>query len=167
MRTLLLYDSTVASTKQLARVMAEVLGERSSLQMIPLVQARDFEVANADWLLIGGAMQRRTLSPLLRGWITSLPRGAVDGMPTALFDTRDRRAPALPESAAQVLAQELQQLGAILLAPPMSFWVATREGPLRTGEVTRAVSWAREVFDKACQWARSFQQPMGEETPWI
>jgi flavodoxin len=160
MKTLLLYDSTFGNTKQLARIMAEVLGESSSVQMIPLSHAQDLEVAEADWLLLGGPTQRHSLSPTCRAWLNSLPRGALDGMPTAIFDTRYHRTDVLTGSAAHLLAKEVEQRGATLLAPPQSFFVVKREGPLLAGEMARAATWAREVFEKAREWARTFQSTM-------
>lgn len=157
MKTLLLYDSTFGNTKQLARVMAEVLGELSSVQMIPLVQAQDLEIADADWLLLGGPTQRHSLSSTCRTWLNQLPRGALDGMPTAIFDTRYHRTELLSGSAAQLLAKEVGQRGATLVAPPQSFFVVKREGPLMAGEMARASTWAREVFDKAREWVHTFQ----------
>lgn len=167
MKTLLLYDSTYGNTKQLARVMAEVLGEHTSVQMIPLTQAHELAVAEADWLLVGGPTQRHNLSPTLRAWLNHLPHGALDGMPTAIFDTRYQRAELLTGSAAHTLAQEVQRRGATLLVPPMSFFVVRREGPLVAGELARAAAWARTVLDKAGEWARTFQQPIVEDERWI
>lgn len=163
MKTLLLYDSTYGSTQELARVMAEVLGEHTSVQVVPLTQAHELAIAQADWLLVGGPTGRRNLAPTVRAWLEHLPHGALDGMPTAIFDTRYQHAEAGTGSAAHALAQEVERLGATLLAPPMSFLVARREGPLVEGELARAAGWARTVLTKAREWARTFQEPLLED----
>jgi hypothetical protein len=46
-----------------------------------------------------------------------------------------------------VLAKALKRQGASLLAPPGSFFVSAREGPLAEGELARAGSWARMVYE--------------------
>ena len=46
-------------------------------------------------------------------------------------------------SAARTMAKKLQEKGGSLLLDPESFFVKGMEGPLRSGELDRAATWAR------------------------
>lgn len=51
-------------------------------------------------------------------------------------------------SAAKVMAGKFQEKGVRLLVEPESFFVKGREGPLRSGELDRASTWARMLIEK-------------------
>lgn len=146
MKTLLLYDYVSGAARQLARAMSSKFGEHGSVQAIPFTQAWGLDVVNADILVIGGPTQHRSISPVLKEWLEQLPHGALDGMPTAVFDTRYLHIQSSHDLAAERLAQALQRMGVTLLVPPASFFVVDREGTLAKGELARAVEWARVVI---------------------
>ena len=75
-------------------------------------------------------------------------------MQTAAFDTRvDTASSGLPLRllmsvigyAAPKIAKELSAHGGLQARPPEGFIVEGREGPLRDGELERAIEWARSV----------------------
>jgi hypothetical protein len=47
--------------------------------------------------------------------------------------------------AADPMAKALVQKGATLLGKPAGFFVAASEGPLRDGELEKAVAWAKSL----------------------
>jgi menaquinone-dependent protoporphyrinogen IX oxidase len=150
MNTLVLYDSTYGNTATIARVLAGELRDCSSVQLIPIWQANGIGMEQVDLLFIGCPTQRQALTQGMRAWLEEMPHGALDGMPTAVFDTRGG-AQFLTTTAAQVMAQEVKRRGAVLLLPPESFIVTKRRGPLATGEVERAQSWAYLVLRRSRQ----------------
>ena len=54
----------------------------------------------------------------------------------------------MTDSAAKVMTRKLQEKGIALLVPPERFFVKGMEGPLRSGELNRAATWARMLPEK-------------------
>jgi hypothetical protein len=48
-------------------------------------------------------------------------------------------------SAAAVLGARFRAMGAMLAAPPESFYVTAMQGSLEEGEITRALVWGRRL----------------------
>ncbi len=164
MRILLLYDSSFRHTSELARVIAAELGDEFSIQVLPIADANGIDLQQTDLLLIGGPLQHRTVSRVMRGWLEQLPYGALDGMPTALFDTRYSPAYGTIDPYAHALACAVRARGATLLMSPMSFLAQGREGPLAPGELGRAAGWVEEIVARATELVRlaQFQSEEGK-----
>jgi flavodoxin len=147
MNSLIIYDTFFGDTLHIAEAIADALAAYGSVRLVRAdkVGARDLDTL--DLLLVGGPTQRHGLSPALRDWLGRLPRGALRELPVATFDTRYRMASWLSGSAARDLAKALRRQGAALLVPPASFFVTAREGPLAEGQLARAGSWARMVYE--------------------
>ena len=77
--------------------------------------------------------------------VNGLPSEVLRGVATATFDTRLRWPVFLSGSAARGIARALERKGSRLVAPPESFFVNGREGPLAEGELERAGSWAETL----------------------
>lgn len=77
----------------------------------------------------------------IREWITAL-QGAPRAFAT--FDTKVRT-PKLPGSAAHSAARHLRKRGLRQLAPPETFYVNGREGPIDAAELDRARRWAERL----------------------
>jgi flavodoxin len=142
MRALVVYESLFGNTELIAQTIARALAGRVSVRVVPLAQACHTELETADLLVIGCPTQYHDATPDALAWLDHLPRTALEGMATAVFDTRYHMAQLLSGSAAQVIGKRIEQCGARLLAPPQSFFVVNRDGPLEAGEVERAAAWA-------------------------
>ena len=79
MKALVIYDSRFGNTKQVARVVADTLGERGTVQLVPVNEVDGFEFEGVDLLVLGGPTQRHGLSPAVRAWLELIPRGVMRG----------------------------------------------------------------------------------------
>src|SRR4051812_28731896 len=149
MKVLVLFDSQFGNTRQIAEAIAGVLQEHGEIQMLPADETALAAAAASDLLILGSPTQAHGLSPVMRDLCAKLPPAARQGVVALAFDTRYRKARWLTGSAASVIAEKLEQHGYRLLAPPESFFVLTREGPLEDGERARAATWAREAVGRA------------------
>jgi flavodoxin len=139
MKATVIYDSQFGNTERIARAIAERLGGAELLR----ADAVDMiEVTECGLLVVGGPTQGHGASSALKTLLAAIPRGALQDLPAAAFDTRLRMSRLLSGSAAQRIARELKRTGARLVVPPESFLVTGREGPLADGEVERARAWA-------------------------
>jgi flavodoxin len=147
MNALIIYDTAFGNTQHIAQAIAEALAVYGSVQLVRADKAGALDLDGLELLLVGGPTQRHGLSPALRDWFAHLPRGVLRDLPVATFDTRYRMASRLSGSAARAMAKALKRQGGALLASPGSFFVTAREGPLAEGELARAGSWARMVYE--------------------
>ena len=76
----------------------------------------------------------------MREWLDGL-RPMRTGVSAAAFDTR-LNSPTVPGSATR---RRLARLELEVVAPPESFFVTGREGPLAPRELDRARSWGRDL----------------------
>jgi hypothetical protein len=79
-------------------------------------------------------------TPDLLAWLDRVPPRIQAQLPVAVFDTRYRISNRYSGSAAHAISKEMeiQGRGGLLVAPPKSFFVADREGPLEAGEAERS-----------------------------
>ena len=148
MNTLIIYDSAFGNTAQLARVMADKLGEYGTAR-IALANEADLTRENEiDLLLVGGPTQNHGMSPDMKTWLKSLARRSLKGVPAGTFDTRYHMSTWKSGSSAPAIASRLKRSGVSLVVEPESFFVAEREGPLEEGELERAARWAEEIYQK-------------------
>lgn len=148
MNTLIVYDSTFGNTAQIARAIADSLGEYTQIRTALADGAALTEMKEIDLLIVGGPTQRHGISPAMRAYLESLPRRSLCGESAAAFDTRYHMAAWKSGSAAQRIASRLNRAGASLIVSPESFFVALREGPLEEVELERAAHWAKTIFEQ-------------------
>ena len=79
MRALLVYDSTFGNTEQIARTIAEGLGGRYTVHLVPAAESAPLTSYTSDLLVVGGPTQRRHMSPPLRALLKVLPRRGLQG----------------------------------------------------------------------------------------
>lgn len=147
MRALIVYDSEFGNTEQIARAIGMGLGEAYTVELTSAIQAGTLDPAGVDLLLVGGPTQAHGMRPALRALLDGLRPHALTDVSAATFDTRVHWPRLLSGSAAQVAAKTLQGAGGRLVAPPESFFVDGREGPLSAGELDRATAWARRLAE--------------------
>jgi flavodoxin len=148
MRTVVVYDSKFGNTEKIADAIARGVGTLGTVDVMDTAEAVERPAERPDLLLIGGPTQKRAATPALRDFVDALPP-TLDGVPVAAFDTRYRGSTWLMGSAAAEAAKVLRKSGAVLVAPPTSFYIK-RGGPLElqgleAGEIERAEAWGREV----------------------
>ncbi len=88
MKALIIYDSTFGNTEHVAQAIAQKLREHGSVQLVPVEEAGRLELKETHLLLLGCPTQRYDLTPAVRAFLENIPRGTLQGVMAAAFDTR-------------------------------------------------------------------------------
>lgn len=160
---LVVYESILGNTQEVARAIAEGLGETWPVTVREVGQAPDAIPADIGLLVVGGPTHAFGLSrpetradaaaqatgPAvsngrgLREWLEVLAPG--DGTtPAVTFDTRVDK-PHVPGSAAKKAGKRLRHKGFPEFADPHSFHVHGKTGPLADGERDSAQAWGKDL----------------------
>lgn len=149
MNVLILYDSLSGNTQKIAQALAETFHECVPTKLVPVREADLNELQGVKLLLVGSPTQEYYPTPAVHTLLEQIPRGMLQGVIVAAFDTRYRVSRWSSGSAAWSIAEFLQDAGAVLALPPESFFVSAIEGPLEEGEIERAARWATVLCQKA------------------
>ena len=160
MRALVIVESSAGNTRAVAEAIAEGLASSADVQVQEVDDGPPELPADLDLLVVGGPTQtvgpsragarasggtgREPLASGGRGvpeWLDGL-RPVRAGVSAAAFHTRINSSK-VPGSAARAARRRLARLEFEIVAPPESFFVTGREGPLAPGELDRASSWGR------------------------
>ena len=156
MKSLVVYDSAFGNTEKVAQAMAEALG--SVARRVGDVEPEQLQ--DLDLLIVGSPTQKFSPLGTINRFLKSLPRGGLDGVQVAAFDTR------FPQEqieevgilaffvrlfgyAAEPIEKRLTRAGGEPVVSPGWFYVSDTEGPLLDGELERAADWARQIAEKA------------------
>ncbi|MCC6614179.1 MAG: flavodoxin domain-containing protein [Anaerolineae bacterium] len=142
MKSLIIYESFYGHTQVVAQAIAETLALHGDVNLIHVTAAQINDLRDIDLLVVGCPTQALGITAATRAFLNQIPEEGLYGIRVALFDTRYQRMMWLPGSSAERLERTITRLGGGVVAPPESFVVADREGPLVEGEVERARSWA-------------------------
>lgn len=142
MDALVVYDSQYGNTQRVARAIGSRLEKFGSVRLVSVEESPGIDLTGVDLLVIGGPTQAHNARRMLRDWIEAAPPAALHDLAAATFDTRLHWPVFLSGSAARSVAKILRRSGCRLIAPPESFFVAGREGPLLEGEIASAEAWA-------------------------
>ena len=155
MNAIVVFDSLHGNTERIAQAVGEALQPLGAVRVMRTTDVPPGTTADA-WVL-GGPTQRHRMSPPLAAFVEGMPRGSLEGVPVATFDTRYHYPRLMSGSAARAAASRLRRTGCRLVAEPESFFV--QEGPrpagggkpapetehLEVGEIERARSWGAEL----------------------
>jgi hypothetical protein len=166
MKALVVYESMFGNTEQVARAVADGLGESMDVALVEVGTAPGDPGADVTLVVVGGPTHAFSMTRPstradaarkagggkpedlgVREWLAGLPAPPPSAQ-LATFDTRARAARRLPGSAARSAARAARHRGYRLAARPESFYVGDTAGPLLDGELTRATAWGREVGRK-------------------
>jgi flavodoxin len=154
MRTLVVYDSQFGNTQRVTQTIAETL---QITDMMHVKQAAPQQLSGLELLIVGSPTQRLNMTPAIANFLKAIPKGALDGVRVAAFDTRFtvekiesiRMLPffvRLFGYAAEKIARQLEAKGGIPAGDPGLFYVLDTEGPLLEGELKRAQKWANSLI---------------------
>jgi hypothetical protein len=176
MRAVVVYESMYGNTHEVAKIIGQGLSRVADVSVVPLEDASDVIVGDADLLVVGGPTHMHGMSrpstlnaaveashkpdgpeldadapgPGLRAWFESLPPGS--GM-AAAFDTRLEGPAVLTGRASKGIAHRLRKRGFALVTGPESFLVS-HDNTLASGEARHAEDWAEELIGAASDGAR-------------
>lgn len=158
MKTLIIYDSQYGNTERIARSIGRTLGLPPEVEIIRVSEVKPQHLAGLTMLVVGSPTQRFRPTPPISALLQGLQGGALKGVKVAAFDTRlsvrETRSWILNffvklagagAYADKHIAELLRAKGGELVVPPEGFLVQGTEGPLKAGELERAVAWAKQM----------------------
>ena len=144
MSVLIVYDSMYGNTEALAKAMAAAIGGDVTLSRAG--EADLSALAGLDLLIVGAPVHGGRPMPSVQAFLDRLP--ALQGTRVAVFDTRlTSRMVKVFGYAADRAAASLREKGGVPVGTPEGFLVKGKKGPLKEGELERAVGWARAIAD--------------------
>ena len=151
MKALVIYDSVFGNTEKIAQAIAKALG----MQALKAESVQPEQLAGLELIVVGSPTRKFQATPATVAMLKRIPRGALQGVKAAAFDTRiavDKVKSSLLHVmvklfgyAAEKIARRLQKKGGVPALAPEGFFVNGTEGPLRAGEIERAAAWARSL----------------------
>jgi flavodoxin len=163
MRALVVYESMFGNTAQIARAVAEGLGESVDVQVTEVTDAPTEPDPDVALIVAGGPTHAFSMSRTstrgdainqgahegerefgLREWMAALPAGQHTEK-IATFDTKIESMHHIPGSAAKGAAKAARRHGYESAAKAESFYVHDVDGPLLDGELDRARAWGRQL----------------------
>ena len=144
MKALVVYDSLYGNTKTVAQAVSSAVSGEVEVLHVGEVQVSD--LGAYDLLIVGAPTHGAKPSPAVQDFLDQIQMRALEGKNVAAFDTRmTNRLITLFGTAAPKIAKALKERGATQVGKPAGFFVTGGEGPLKEGEIERAVVWARDL----------------------
>jgi len=154
--SLVVFESFFGNTEVVARAAAEALEAGGEARALRVSELEKHHLDGVQLLVVGSATRAFRPSPGTQAWLKTLPRGKLDGVRVAAFDTRVDVAQVgnrfltfmvrLFGYAAEPIQKALVRAGGEVAGPAAGFVVEDKEGPLREGETDRARAWARGLL---------------------
>lgn len=144
MKTLVVYDSEHGNTEKIARSIGDAI--TGEVKVLRVGEVSSSELETFDLLIVGSPTHGGRPTQAIQDFIKKVPVTVFEGTNVAAFDTRlSTRLVGIFGYAAGRIAGSLERKGGALIVSPEGFFVKGREGPLKEGEVERAVGWAKEI----------------------
>ncbi|HOU13569.1 MAG TPA: flavodoxin domain-containing protein [Anaerolineae bacterium] len=151
MKTLVVYDSVFGNTEKIAQAMGAALG----CEVRRITEVTPEQLTGLDALIVGSPTQAFQALKPVKAFLKSIPAGSLKGVKVAAFDTRmDVKAvnnavlTVFAKAfgyAAEPIGKQLVKKGGTQAVSPEGFIVTGEKGPLREGELERAVAWAQKI----------------------
>jgi flavodoxin I len=160
MKALVVYDSFFGNTEGIARSIGNALGRPQDVGILRVGDVRPEQLAGLKLLIVGSPTRAFSPSPAIKKFLKRIPQNGLKGINVAAFDTRitDEEIDSaifflrflvnIFGFAAKPIADRLVKKGGRLIAPPEGFYVQGTEGPLKEGELERALEWAKQILAK-------------------
>ncbi len=148
MNSLVIYGSRHGNTRKLAEAIANELGRHGAAQLMAADKVPSNVPEQTELVVVGGPTEAHRMTQPMSELFDRLGRGALIGMNSAAFDTRLRWPKFLSGSAGGGIVKKLEEAGANVLVPEMSFFVGGQLPVLEPGEVERAAAWAASLAAK-------------------
>jgi flavodoxin len=148
MNALVVYDSAYGNTQQVAEAIVAPLGPLQA-KAVSVADFKASELAEGDLLVVGSPINGWRPTPKITELLSALGDGRLTGVRAAAFDTRVRLF--IHGDAAKKMTESLKTGGAEIVSKPMAFFVKGTEGPLRSGELDKAATWAKDLLKRVGQ----------------
>ena len=148
MKALIVYDSVYGNTEKIARAIAGAIAPSAEVKVLRAGEVSASELASLDLLIVGSPTQGGKPTRAIQDFLNKLLESAIKGINVAAFDTRfSTKLVAIFGYGAGKIADSLKKKGGNLILPPEPFFVKSREGPLKEGELERAAVWAKRILE--------------------
>jgi flavodoxin I len=144
MKVLIVYDSVYGNTGQIAKAIGgSFTGE------VKVIRAEDFkppELEKVDLFIVGSPTQGGRPTKPVQEFLDKIAESNIKGVKFASFDTRiSTKLVGIFGYAAGRIANVLKSKGGILATNPQGYFVKGTQGPLKDGELDRAISWVKGI----------------------
>jgi len=144
MKALIVYDSVYGNTEKIARSIGSAI--TGDVKVLRAAEVNPSELESVDLLIVGSPTHGGRQTPAIQDFLNKVTKPVIKGISVAAFDTRfSTRLVKIFGYAAGRIAGSLKRKGGTLVASPEGFFVKSKEGPLKEGELERAASWAKEI----------------------
>jgi flavodoxin len=148
MKALIVYDSVYGNTEKIARAIAEAITPSAEVKVLRVSEANPSELASTELLIVGSPTHGGRPTPAIQDLLNKIPKLSPQGINVAAFDTRiQAKLVRVFGYAAGRIADNLKKRGGTLIASPEGFFVTGSKGPLKEGELERAVGWAKGMLE--------------------
>jgi flavodoxin len=159
MNAIIIYDSVFGNTGKVANTIgdtiAAALASQGQTKTIPIGEITTEQLQGVNLLIIGSPTRSFRPTEAVSKFLKSLPKNYLAEAKVAAFDTRidletiDSSALRFIVDkggyAASTIAKLMQKKGGKLVLPPEGFLVTGEKGPLKDGELARAIDWANGI----------------------
>jgi flavodoxin I len=156
MKALIAYDSYFGNTQKIAEAVCKAFGSKDNVELKKAGEVQRDQLNGLDLLIIGSPTRAFQPGEGMKKFLNSLPSRSLNGVKVPTFDTRIkiedtpvailRFFSKIFGYAAKPMTAKLVNKGGNLLAPGEGFYVESTEGPLKDGELERAMAWARNII---------------------
>lgn len=156
MKTLIVYDSFFGHTEQVAQAIGNSLNSQEDVETIRVTEVNPEKLIGLRLLIIGSPTRGFRPTEAISKFLKQLSDDSHKGMLVAVFDTRlslsdiefsaVRTIVRIGGYAANYMANKLRKNGGTLIVPPEGFLVTGEKGPLKEGELERAMNWAKQLL---------------------
>lgn len=144
MKTIVVYDSVYGNTEKIAKAIGE--GVEGEVEVLNVRHADSMGPGPFGLLIVGSPTQGGRPTKPIQEFLAKVPETLLKDAKVAAFDTRyGSRFVKLFGFAADRISEALLSRGGRLASPPKAFIVAGKKGPLREGELDRAIAWGKEI----------------------
>lgn len=133
---MVLYESKFGNTEKIAQSINQAIGG----EIYNVAEFRPEMLDDVDLLIVGSPIHGWQPSSETVQFLNHLETGSLKGKYVAAFDTGFKNI--FSGNAASRIIRKLERAGGKQLVPTQKFVVVQSEGPLASGEVDRAGSWA-------------------------
>ena len=167
MKSIIIYASRYGNTRHIAEAIAKGLQSQGTARLLPMEDVSAATLAGVDLVVIGGPTEGHGMTEPVARFLDRMGAAAFQGRAVAAFDTRYRWPRWLSGAASAAITRRLRRVGARVIAPPESFFVAGMpdagahgDPALESGETERAATWAGSLADTAIERMERMGRPL-------
>ncbi len=156
MKVLIVYDSVFGNTEKIALAISNSLGSKENVETFRVSAIKPEQLIRLSLLIVGSPTRAFRPTKAITNFLKKISSNGLKGVKVAAFDTRISTADVnsrflnilvkLFGYAAKPIASKLEKKGGELIIPSEGFFVKGTEGPLKEGELERAVAWAKVIM---------------------